>query len=221
MSGQLPECFSIVRSSLETIAYAYLFETAKNQDHLLRLWMNRHTMHKEEKKEAMRNFGFYRCIKYLPAETRNVLGYLYETCIDLGAHPNLASIAFNIEPAIGNGSHMFLGAADEEYQLPGFLIAKSGLMIIEIVAELEPNSVKAKRISTLLDYSFRKTAALARSMKSTLSNPTSAEGAELPYDLFLREVNKAIEEENRKTRKVNSEARRKNTPKSESKHLTN
>lgn len=87
MSGQIPECYALLRSCLENALYGVFL--AINPE-LRETWLRRHDS-EEHKKEVRKEFKIGRmieCAKSIDNKEGEVAQQLYEQTIDHGAHPN-------------------------------------------------------------------------------------------------------------------------------------
>jgi hypothetical protein len=95
-SGQLPESYNLMRSCLENAFYGFYIS---QHPELIEIWLNRHEDEKSRKK-VRANFQIANMIKELKnsnALEGNVAGKLYESTIDLGAHPNIGATLSNAD----------------------------------------------------------------------------------------------------------------------------
>ncbi len=86
-SGQLPECYAILRSCLENALYGlYLARNPNSRE----TWMRRHDSdaHRRKVKEEFKIGAMFELAKSIDTKEGSVAELLYDRTIDYGAHPN-------------------------------------------------------------------------------------------------------------------------------------
>lgn len=83
-SGALPETFSLLRSSLEYAAQGNRLKLGDTS--LFEEWCNRHV----DPKKHRNKFTFGKALPSIDADYEKAMSWLYDLCIELGAHPNPA-----------------------------------------------------------------------------------------------------------------------------------
>lgn len=93
-SGQIPESYNLMRSCLENAFYGFYIS---QHPELIEIWLNRHE-DENSRKKVKTNFQITNMIKILKNSNSlegGVAEKLYESTIDLGAHPNIGTILSN------------------------------------------------------------------------------------------------------------------------------
>lgn len=96
LAGQIPECYPLLRLTLEYSLYALKL---KDDIELTKLWLSRH-VNEENRKKIRKCFtitDMKKCLKEIDSETGEIVDKLYEELIDFGAHPNERGITANLE----------------------------------------------------------------------------------------------------------------------------
>jgi hypothetical protein len=91
LAGQIPEGYMVLRGALEHALYAH---HASTSDERTQIWMNRGDNEASKKKSASEFSGrnFFPSLRERDQLTGQIVGDLYERCIELGAHPNAMGV---------------------------------------------------------------------------------------------------------------------------------
>lgn len=108
MAGQAPEAFMVMRGCLESALYGLYINRNK---HAFEIWVKRNDS--EEAKRAVRKeftvAAMWKCLKSVDEKLQDEAQTLYQRTIDLGAHPNAASVATALKMSKGEkGMHFQL-----------------------------------------------------------------------------------------------------------------
>lgn len=94
-AGQLPECYTQLRLSLESALYAFAIQ---EEPALAEAWMNRHN-DERSRKTCQKSFVIGDFLQKLASRDKSLhaeVKQLYEETIDCGGHPNERSLTTNI-----------------------------------------------------------------------------------------------------------------------------
>jgi hypothetical protein len=128
ISGQVPETYLSLRSSLENALYGY--RISKDQS-LAETWRQRHNGKQQNTKirEAFKPGLLFRTLAAADADEAKTARLLYDRCIDYGAHPNKRALVQMLKTIRADGMIRF----DTEYlgedSLPLRLALKSTAQI--------------------------------------------------------------------------------------------
>lgn len=135
MAGQAPEAFMVMRGCLESALYGLYVN--KNEG-AFETWLNRHES-EEAKKAAKKEFtvaNMWKCLRALDEGLQKQAATVYERTIDMGAHPNPASVATALKMSRGEQGLSFQLAyvTKEREMLTGTMksTAQIGVTVLEV-----------------------------------------------------------------------------------------
>jgi len=136
-SGALPETFTLLRSSLENAAQGNQLRLGDRK--LFERWINRHAnpQHRTE-------FTFTKTLPALDPNFAEVMKYVYNVCIDRGAHPNpLGTLTGVRDSKNGTLQVSYQGGTEAEMLEIADYLALAGVSILQTFKRCYPECYKA------------------------------------------------------------------------------
>lgn len=100
MAGQAPESFMVMRGCLESALYGLYVNRTKNA---FETWLKRHESVEAERavRKEFTVANMWKCLKTEDEKLQKEAKILYDRTIDMGAHPNAASVATALKMSKG------------------------------------------------------------------------------------------------------------------------
>lgn len=153
LSTQFVDAYPLLRSTLEYGVYALYFRDHKDK---FLLWSQRH--HGPKERKAARKLHISKMLEYLEgkdAELGKKVKWLYDSTIDLGAHPNPAAVgsAYKSHELDDGGYHeiRFLGGEGFGWRLSLQQAALVGVSAIQIASTVFPERASILGIPQKID----------------------------------------------------------------------
>lgn len=165
LSTQFVDAYPLLRSTLEYGVYALYFRD--HEDKFL-VWTERHLS--ADARKAARNINLRRMLDYLEskdAEIGKQVKRLYETAIDMGAHPNPAGLlsAYKQRVQDEEGYHevLYYGGEGFSWELALKQAALVGVAAIQTASCVFPERAKILGVPQKLDELYRQMAGVFHS----------------------------------------------------------
>lgn len=152
LSGHTASVFPLLRTALESACYAVIVESDPD---LAKVWINRHNGARE-RKECRKKFHIgtaQELTKGKMAGFDSVIGELYDSSIDFGAHPNIKSVMGHVTIDSGTYpdhcavSHASLYSEDHHETHRGLLACMDFGFVIFVLAVLTPSRINEELLT--------------------------------------------------------------------------
>lgn len=157
LAEQIPECYTLLRSSLETAVYGHFMLTAEDSKYL-KMWMNRKDEQGKIIKDFRENFKWNSLTAGIRSDDiRNSALVLYEHTIEFGAHPNLVGMMTGVY-GMGTESSMYLTVGAEEFfsQVAVMEMMWTGLTVLGVFAEVFPETYENLQLIPDIEMAYQK-----------------------------------------------------------------
>jgi hypothetical protein len=170
LSGQLPESYPQLRACIESALYAFNIHIEPSS---LQVWLDRHK-NNTSRQDSIKLFQpgvILTKLKQVNQALRQEVAKLYDTCIDLGAHPNERSVSSNLNLTDGKISLRLLNTEEGIFQACLLVCVRSGLRVIEIFNLIYPDDFKKFNAEQRMQRIKEQYDRIAPGVSFTLRNP--------------------------------------------------